>query len=395
MYGIKLKNYDTFKCIADKCTNNCCSVGWIVYVDAESGKKYLEDPYVKSHLLKLESPVGSVTHSLKMDANKCYFLNENGFCNMVLERGEDYLCNTCKNYPRVKKLYGGNLFYILSLSCEAAITHLLKNQHPLEFEIQELDILPKTDDRFLVAANKFTNETNFQIFNVSMAILQNRDYELYQKIAYLYMMYQNIDELEKSDFQQANDDNVDTILGQYLENLQNAEIFEIIKNVKASESIFDKGSVIKALDAHFRGIISVIPTQNPSTLAKIKNTKNLLEYSDEEISAYNEKVTSFLRSNEIMIEKALILLMIQSTFPSNFEKLKDAMTYIILRIFIIQTTIISLNIETEDEITDEIFFESLRIITTAFEHDKLKVKELSEFVETQKPNFNILMNIIL
>ncbi len=371
------------------------SVGWNVIVDDASAAKYREDSYFNENLSTIDTP-DKTLYFLKMDSTeRCTYLNKNGLCEMVITRGEDTLCNTCKNYPRLKKLYGGNVFFTLTFSCEAVIKHILKSKEDIEFEVVDLVSVPTVDDRYWIAKNMFTNETNFEIFNISMAILQNKEHRLYEKIAYLYMMYKNIDEVNKSDDQSINDANVDNILSQYLENLQNPEIFDVIKNVKTAENIFNKGSIIKALDSVLYSLREILKSQNPSTSNKIKNAKKLIEYSDAEVDLYNQKVESFLRNNEPMIEKFLILLMLESTFPSTFEKLEDAMNYILIRIFIIQSTLISLNIETETEITEDLFFESLRIISKTFEHSNPNTAELVNFVVTQKLNFKILMNIIL
>ncbi len=399
MYGIILKGYDTFKCIADKCMDTCC-IGWTVFVDSQSAKRYLKDPYLKQNITKIQDK-DVERYILKMDSNnRCTFLNENGLCDMITKRSEDHLCLTCTEYPRLRKLYGGNIFFSLTFSCEAAISHMLKDDSTLEFEVVELDSVPNINDRYWIAANKFTNETNFEIFNTSMAILQNRQHKLYEKIAYLYMMYQNIDELEKNENQEINDVNVDTILSQYLQNLNNEELFGVIKNVKANEGVFDKADLLKSLDTIFSEVRTLLHSQNPLTLSKIQNSKNLSEYSDEDINTYNKKFITFINNNELMLEKYLILTMVESVFPTMFEKLEDAMTYMLIRILLIQTTIISLNIETlntesSNEITEELFFESLRITSKAFEHNKNNISLLSNYVAENKPSFKILMNIIL
>ncbi len=84
MYGIKISNYDTFKCIADKCTDTCCA-GWDVSVDKNSAKKYMKDPYIKQHLVKIKSSDPTDGYILKMDSNsRCCFLNENSLCDLVI-----------------------------------------------------------------------------------------------------------------------------------------------------------------------------------------------------------------------------------------------------------------------------------------------------------------------
>ena len=121
--------YNEFKCIADKCKNSCC-IGWEIDVDDKTYKKYMS----------LNSPIGeklrnNITntepHSFKLRENeKCPFLNENGFCELILELGEDSLCDICSLHPRFRNFYNTRTEIGLGLCCEAVVEIVLSKTTP-------------------------------------------------------------------------------------------------------------------------------------------------------------------------------------------------------------------------------------------------------------------------
>lgn len=93
------KYYKDFKCIADKCTHSCC-IGWEIDIDENTLEKYekLNDGYgsvIKDSISMDETP------HFKLGANeRCPHLNECGLCKIILNVGEDYLCDICREHPR-------------------------------------------------------------------------------------------------------------------------------------------------------------------------------------------------------------------------------------------------------------------------------------------------------
>ena len=121
--------YNEFKCIADKCKNSCC-IGWEIDIDDNTYKKYMS----------LNSPIGEklrkniteeLPHSFKLRENeKCPFLNENGLCELILELGEDSLCDICSLHPRFRNFYNTRTEIGLGLCCEAVVEIVLSKTTP-------------------------------------------------------------------------------------------------------------------------------------------------------------------------------------------------------------------------------------------------------------------------
>lgn len=91
--------YKKFICIADKCEHSCC-IGWEIDIDPTTFEKYqkLQNGYAPS-ILKSISLEGS-RHFGLCEGDRCPHLDERGLCRIILNAGEDLLCNICREHPR-------------------------------------------------------------------------------------------------------------------------------------------------------------------------------------------------------------------------------------------------------------------------------------------------------
>ena len=93
------KYYKDFKCIADKCEHSCC-IGWEIDIDADTLEKYkkLSGGYGKA--VKESISAKGTPHFKLSTGDRCPHLDENGLCRIILNLGEDYLCDICREHPR-------------------------------------------------------------------------------------------------------------------------------------------------------------------------------------------------------------------------------------------------------------------------------------------------------
>ena len=122
--------YDDFKCIADKCPQTCCA-GWQIEIDGDSLKKY-RDKNIKTVDFKHEC-------FCQDKEKRCKNLDENGLCKLILEYGEDILCDTCRLFPRHIEEFENVREYSLSISCPKVSEYLLKRQEPVTYITVEDD----------------------------------------------------------------------------------------------------------------------------------------------------------------------------------------------------------------------------------------------------------------
>ncbi|MBE6922137.1 MAG: hypothetical protein E7465_03020 [Ruminococcaceae bacterium] len=112
--------FDSFHCIASACPDSCCKE-WDVQVDAKSAACYRSLP----------GPLGDDLRRLLKDEDgetvmtivegRCPMWRTDGLCRIQAELGEQALCKTCREFPRLTHDYGDFVERGLELSClEAA-----------------------------------------------------------------------------------------------------------------------------------------------------------------------------------------------------------------------------------------------------------------------------------
>ena len=91
--------YKSFTCIADKCEHSCC-VGWEICVDGETLEKYECLGAGYGDAVKTSISYDGEPHFKLCADDRCPHLNEQGLCNIILNLGEEYLCDICREHPR-------------------------------------------------------------------------------------------------------------------------------------------------------------------------------------------------------------------------------------------------------------------------------------------------------
>lgn len=150
MIYVKPSFYDKFRCIASRCKDNCC-IGWEIDVDDVSYEKYCGVDGDFGQMLRDRiylSPEGDRCFRLG-DNDRCPFLNKENLCDIIINCGEEYLCDICREHPRFYEWFPGVTECGLGLSCEEMCRILLSDEKPLEL-IEQNDgeeiVLDTSDD---------------------------------------------------------------------------------------------------------------------------------------------------------------------------------------------------------------------------------------------------------
>lgn len=116
--------YKDFRCIADKCPDSCCHE-WDVQVDPESAAFYrtLTGPLGNTLRRAMYEDEGETY--LRNQADRCPMWREDGLCQIQAELGHDALCQTCRDFPRLRQDYGDFLELGLEMSCPEAAKIML------------------------------------------------------------------------------------------------------------------------------------------------------------------------------------------------------------------------------------------------------------------------------
>lgn len=170
--------YDSFKCTADKCNDNCC-IGWEIDIDENTFNKYMNIGGNLGNRLKNEIITENETHYFKLKENdRCPFLNNKNLCDIICELGEDGLCQICNDHPRYINSYGNITERGLGLACEEACRIILNQKGPAylidsESKMKYNPTIP--EDSYL--------EYLYKIRNLIIDILQNKSYKITERIA--------------------------------------------------------------------------------------------------------------------------------------------------------------------------------------------------------------------
>ena len=134
--------YDSFRCIAGKCTDTCC-IGWEIDIDEKSAKRYEKIKGEYGEILRSGIEDG---HFKLLPGDRCPFLRRDGRCDMICHLGEDSLCDICREHPRFVEVYGDIMEKGLGLCCEEAVRLLLNAKgtatSPIAFIEREINDEP-------------------------------------------------------------------------------------------------------------------------------------------------------------------------------------------------------------------------------------------------------------
>lgn len=124
--------YDSFVCTAAKCTDNCC-IGWEIDIDEKAMERFKKvtggfGERLRSAIHESDPPTFALA-----EGDRCALLREDGLCELILNCGEDILCDICALHPRFFNEAGGISECGLGLCCEEVCRLLFSSDLPLSF----------------------------------------------------------------------------------------------------------------------------------------------------------------------------------------------------------------------------------------------------------------------
>lgn len=161
--------YKNFKCIASGCKHSCC-VGWQIEVDRVTCEKYLTLKGDYAQKIR-ESLTKKNPRRFKMTKNKrCPHFDEKGLCKIILNYGEDFLCEICREHPRFYNRTARGLEVGVGISCPTACELVLTSDGYDNFtkvgEVDSVEDLPTLDClAFLTEIFKITADRSTPLSN--------------------------------------------------------------------------------------------------------------------------------------------------------------------------------------------------------------------------------------
>ncbi len=171
--------YFRFSCLAGSCPDSCCKE-WEVDVDSASAERYRQLPGELGDRLRAVLREEDGCTLMTIENGRCPMWRQDGLCRIQAALGHDALCQTCRDYPRLKHDYGDFMELGLELSCpEAArlifsdaqqlFTKTLPDSDTPEYDPEVMDILKTSREAFL-------------------SFLEKKEYDLAQTL-YILLIY--------------------------------------------------------------------------------------------------------------------------------------------------------------------------------------------------------------
>ena len=196
-----------FHCIGPACEDSCC-IGWRVDLDKETYLKYkkINNPELKpifnkmvkrKHNQKSDESYGKI----KMEpGERCPFLDEKLLCKIHGTIGEEYLSDTCALYPRYLRKVDSKFERSSTMSCPEAARLALLNPKGITFEHieEDADIRIKLHSNFDTEGHLYLSKPQRYFWDIrifSLALLQNRNYNLGERLIILGIVYKKIEAL--------------------------------------------------------------------------------------------------------------------------------------------------------------------------------------------------------
>ena len=146
-------HYHNFKCIASACPDSCCKE-WAVQVNERAAALYRALPGELGDRLRqvMQEEDGDTVLTLEPDG-RCPMWRDDGLCRIHAQLGHEALCDTCRDFPRLRHDYGDFVELGLELSCPEAARLILNERKyetittqahggtPPEYDTQAMEIL--------------------------------------------------------------------------------------------------------------------------------------------------------------------------------------------------------------------------------------------------------------
>ena len=187
--------YHDFQCKADRCENTCCQL-WTIDIDEPTVERYhtMTGPLGESLRQAITVDDEGSHFVFSKEQPMCPLLNEQGLCKVVLELGEEGLCDTCHMHPRFYKYIEDLELCGVGLSCEASVELLAQDctNRDLVFTIEDDDNEFGPDERL-----RLENVFQLLAFDLEPTLFQytpSPNVEYYEQLLNLYKTTEPIDE---------------------------------------------------------------------------------------------------------------------------------------------------------------------------------------------------------
>lgn len=324
--------YENFQCKGGNCHYNCCQEWQIFYSSKEHQKiknakksEKLEEIIKKSFVKFHKSKINGADYKIVYQNDQlCPCLDEEGMCQLQKECTFHVLPSACKIFPRLVVRYLDGLERHMSLGCEKVIELLLQqpdgvNLISIEEEINESEILYSHEINKHSIKYHPVLEYFYDIKTLAMAVLENRDFLINERLLLLGMGFKQICHLK--DYSA-----VPELVNGFLDSLDDRKLLEPFGQLKINRMLrvmdcigyleklfFDKNLWFHEVKERMY--------HNLNVQFQKDNNVVTMSYDHELFEKNQKKLNEFLNGREYILENIIITFFFTGNFP--FWKERD------------------------------------------------------------------------
>ena len=135
--------YSDFHCMAGECPKTCCS-GWKIQVSEKDYARFqeIENQELREDILKHIQKKNQAYYFENLENGDCAMLDSDGLCRIERFTSERMLCNTCRKYPRIYRIFDNMAFFSMAASCPVTAHAIVMNQVQILQRTLENELTP-------------------------------------------------------------------------------------------------------------------------------------------------------------------------------------------------------------------------------------------------------------
>lgn len=378
--------FEEFKCIGGSCSDSCC-IGWNIDIDKITFKKYfkVQDQEMKKMFQKnvqnnercISDDVDYGVVKLKKD-KRCPFLDEENYCVIHSNLGEDYLSNVCTCFPRVTNKIDETYEMSLDVACPEAARLILIREEGINFISKEESlgkhIISAQIDTKLKAVQRTPLKYFKEVRDFCIDIIQNREFNLNER---LYILGDFISKIEDVIDKDLND--ITKFIKAYnmrraAKNFINDDINSLLGNSNMNYIIqmnfFMKMLKILKVDKEVESNTFKKYTADILKGFNIENEENVSKNSEFYIKAFEGYNESSMSKYSYIFENYIVNFIYNNTFPFNeVMSFFDSYIMLLIRFSFIRFYLVGLYLNDSNE-SPEKLAEFIQVFSKTIEHHR-------------------------
>lgn len=361
--------YDDFKCIADKCIDNCCHIQWTITIDEKTYKKYrkLKGPWgkkINNNITRIRKNNSYLNYGkIKLKDCGCSLLDEEGFCTIHAQLGEKYLSNTCRMYPRNIIKYNDIYERNLTMSCPEVARYFVKHQGDFYFNMNEEELLDLDKDYII---NKNYDENLYNLLwnarGLAIEIVQFKKIDIWKRIVFVKSLCDKVQKIiDKNDYE-----NYEKVLKNFRSEIVNVDTINSL----------DKITIVPNIKMQFTK--AILQLRNNTVIKNEKYLNLIDEYNELEkknnadilMTKIENEFNEILNEYNNIMENLLVYLIYKYFMKALYTKnLEKEVSNVIISYAVIKMLLLARWYKNNKILNEEDFVEIFYVFSRVIEHN--------------------------